>query len=111
MAARAHAFVGALAVASAAWNPVPPCPAPAGISAPAVNETMCSNTIVPAPPENTISIRQYGLPYNETLSESGSDTLSVKRAALNHHLSIAVTYTLDSATIWPSVLSELTLSA
>jgi hypothetical protein len=42
---------------------------PENIAYPAVNESMCSNTIVPAPAENTISIRQYGLPYNETLGK------------------------------------------
>ena len=52
-----------------AWNPVPPCAVPENIAYPAVNESMCSNTIVPAPAENTISIRQYGLPYNETLGK------------------------------------------
>lgn len=72
------------AFARGAWNPVPPCAVPANIVAPAVNETMCSNTIVPAPADNSISIRQYGLPYNETL----------------------INVVTASSTFWPSVLSQ-----
>ena len=59
-----------LAPAVAVWNPVPPCSIPSGIVGVPVNESMCFNTIVPPPKTNTISIRQMGLPGNETLVTS-----------------------------------------
>ena len=54
-------------LATAIWNPVPPCAIPPGIIGAPKNESMCFHTIVPTPKTNTISIRQIGLPYNETL--------------------------------------------
>ena len=68
---------------------------------------MCSNTIVPAPAGSTISIRQYGLPYNETLSECAAQEHRVETQLHRRPgpLPPTVTYTTDSATIWPSVLS------
>jgi hypothetical protein len=54
----------ALAVAAKPWHPAPPCAAPAGISAPAVAESMCSRVVAT---RGDVAVREMGLPANETL--------------------------------------------
>lgn len=46
------------------WHPTPPCAAPAGISSPAVSESMCSNVVTS---KGDVTVREMGLPVNETL--------------------------------------------
>ena len=68
-AASAHSAAhGANSVKSTApWQPVPPCAAPAGISAPAVAESMCSRDLAV---RGDVTVREMGLPANETLIAS-----------------------------------------
>jgi hypothetical protein len=50
---------------AAAWRPTPPCTAPAGISAPAVAESMCSHEVAR---RGDVAVRNMGLPASETLA-------------------------------------------
>lgn len=52
------------ATLAAAWSPRPPCTAPPGITAPAVDECMCSLEVAR---KGDVAVRQMGSPANETL--------------------------------------------
>lgn len=61
------------------WKPKVPCKAPSGITNPAVDESMCFKEFATTA-DGTISIREMGLPLNETLIENeviSSDWASV----------------------------------